>query len=191
MRSSISSVTNSLYQEYSKYYSFISDISSRFTTSSSSSSSSSPSSGSQTAATAVPKRLDLNDIIKPLIDLTTSSTPPSPSQTPPSVPVKKPVPSVSYIRSQAEIKLSNETRLVELSESLQRSSSILIKSELIADLFKLLYVAPELRLAVDRRQLPLVKQLVELKKINTRLVLDLDFFYLVFSIYKSAKMILA
>lgn len=145
---SVNATTNTLLQEYQKYYSYIwTEISSRL-----------PSTSSPQSSTL--RRLDLHEIIKPLIDMTTSAAP-----TPP--PNKKPTPpSISIIRSQTESKLNNETRLVELVDSLQRASSLFIKSELIADLFKLLYAAPELRFTVHRQQLPLVKLLVQVKQLN-------------------------
>ncbi len=143
---SVHSTTHSLYQDYVKYYySYLStEISSRLASTSSS------------APPPAPKRLDLNEVIKPLIELTSAAPEP-----------RKPAPaSVSFIRSRAEHQLSNEARLVELSDSLQRATSLLLKSELVADLFKLLYVAPELRFAVDKRRLPLISQLVQLKAVN-------------------------
>lgn len=169
--------TNSIYQEYTKYYSYI--TSSFNTTSNNSNSKASnlpaPSTGNSSPP---PRRLDLHEIIvKPLIDLTNTSLSAiqggSGAQQPPIVPVK--ALKRNLIRTQTEMKLSNELRLVELVDSLQRASSILIKSEVISDLYKLLYAAPELRFAVDRRRLPLIKQLIELKRFNDRFVSYLHF----------------
>jgi hypothetical protein len=170
--------TNSIYQEYTKYYSY---ITSSFNTASNNSNSKAsnlpaPSTGNSSPP---PRRLDLHEIIvKPLIDLTNTSLSAiqggNGAQQPPIVPVK--ALKRNLIRTQTEMKLSNELRLVELVDSLQRASSILIKSEVISDLFKLLYAAPELRFAVDRRGLPLIKQLIELKRFNDRFVSYLHVF---------------
>lgn len=167
--------TNSIYQEYTKYYSYITS-SFNATSNNSNSNLPAPSTGNSSPP---PRRLDLHEIIvKPLIDLTNTSLSAiqggSGAQQPPIVPVK--ALKRNLIRTQTEMKLSNELRLVELVDSLQRASSILIKSEVISDLFKLLYTAPELRFAVDRRRLPLIKQLIELKRFNDRFVLYLHFF---------------
>lgn len=82
----------------------------------------------------------------------------------------KRAPAISLIKLQTQLKLSNETKLVEINDSLKRASSLLIKSEIVAELFKLLYDAPELRFALNKKNLPLIKQLVELKALNARLV---------------------
>lgn len=159
----VNSTTSSLYQEYNKYVSYISnEITSRLNTSPVSSA---PTGAASPVTTPTPKRLDLHEIIKPFIDLTgTSGTTPEATKS-----AKNAVPpAVSIIRIQTEQKLSNEARLVVLSESLQRASSLLIKSELIADLYKLLYASPEIRFAVHKRSLPLVKQLLDLKALNSR-----------------------